>query len=147
MILGDFMKNTIISIFICLIIGLFLSFSLFKQYEKPAGKEVQTVYFLQISVYSDIDSLNKNININQYIYSEEKDGVHVYAAITKDNKDLLEEFFQNKGYQVYTKEVTMYNEEFLKELESADMLLKQVTDEKSIMAIIRQVLEKYEATK
>ena len=47
----------------------------------------------------------------------------------------------------YTKEVTMYNEEFLKELESADMLLKQVTDEKSIMAIIRQVLEKYEATK
>ena len=41
----------------------------------------------------------------------------------------------------------MYNEEFLKELESADMLLKQVTDEKSIMAIIRQVLEKYEVTK
>ena len=101
------MKNTIISIFICLIIGLALSFSLFKQYKKPVGKEVQTVYFLQISVYSDIDTLNKNININQYIYSEEKDGVHVYVAITKDNKDLLEEFFQNKGYQVYTKEVTM----------------------------------------
>ena len=137
------MKNTVISIFICLILGLTMSFYLFKQYE-PVSASVEKLTLLQIAVYSDMESLNKNININQYIYSEEKDGIHVYVAITKNNQELLKNFFGQKGYNVYLKEFTVSNEEFIKEVENADLLLQQVTDEKSILAIIREVLEKYE---
>lgn len=138
------MKNMILSIFICLIIGLTMSFYLFRQYDIPTSIEVEKLTFLQIAVYSDMESLNKNININQYIYSEEKDGIHVYVAITKNNAELLKTFFEQKGYTVYLKEFTVSNENFIKEVENADLLLQQVTDEKSIMAIIREVLEKYE---
>lgn len=138
------MKNMILSIIICLIIGLTMSFYLFRQYDIPTSIEVEKLTFLQIAVYSDMESLNKNININQYIYSEEKDGIHVYVAITKNNAELLKTFFEQKGYTVYLKEFTVSNENFIKEVENADLLLQQVTDEKSIMAIIREVLEKYE---
>ena len=108
------MKNMIISIFICLILGLTMSFSLFKQYDITASKEIEKLTFLQIAVYSDMESLNKNININQYIYSEEKDGIHVYVAITKNNAELLKKFFENKGYSVYLKEMIVSNEDFIK---------------------------------
>lgn len=138
------MKNTIISVFICLILGLAMSFYLFRQYDVPASIEVEKLTFLQIAVYSDMESLNKNININQYIYSEEKDGIHVYVAITKNNAELLKTFFEQKGYSVYLKEFTVSDESFIKEVENADLLLQQVTDEKSMLAIIREVLEKYE---
>ena len=138
------MKNMIISIFLCLILGLTMSFYLFKQYDVPASIEVEKLTFLQLAVYSDMESLNKNININQYIYSEEKDGIHVYVAITKNNAELLKNFFEQKGYSVYLKEILVSNESFIKEVENADILLQQVTDEKSILAIIREILEKYE---
>lgn len=139
------MKNTIISVFLCLILGITMSFYLFRQYDVPASIEVEKLTFLQIAVYSDMESLNKNININQYIYSEEKDGIHVYVAITKNNAELLKTFFEQKGYSVYLKEFTVSDESFIKEVENADLLLQQVTDEKSILVIIREVLEKYEA--
>ena len=138
------MKNMIISIFLCLILGLTMSFYLFKQYDVPASIEVEKLTFLQLAVYSDMESLNKNININQYIYSEEKDGIHVYVAITKNNAELLKNFFEQKGYSVYLKEILVSNESFIKDVENADILLQQVTDEKSILAIIREILEKYE---
>ena len=60
------MKNTIISLFFCLLLGLVMSFYLFKQYDVPVSKEAETLTFLQTAVYSDLDSLQKNININQF---------------------------------------------------------------------------------
>lgn len=143
MIIGDFMKNTIISLFFCLLLGLVMSFYLFKQYDVPVSKEAETLTFLQTAVYSDLDSLQKNININQYIYNEEKDGIHVYVAITKNNTEQLKSFFEQKGYSIYPKEVIVTNSEFIKEVENADLLLQQLTDEKSIMVLVREILEKY----
>lgn len=143
MIIGDFMKNTIISLFFCLLLGLVMSFYLFKQYDVPVSKEAETLTFLQTAVYSDLDSLQKNININQYIYNEEKDGIHVYVAITKNNIEQLKSFFEQKGYSIYPKEVIVTNSEFIKEVENADLLLQQLTDEKSIMVLVREILEKY----
>lgn len=143
MIIGDFMKNTIISLFFCLLLGLVMSFYLFKQYDVPVSKEAETLTFLQTAVYSDLDSLQKNININQYIYNEEKDGIHVYVAITKNNTEQLKSFFEQKGYSIYPKEVIVTSSEFIKEVENADLLLQQLTDEKSIMVLVREILEKY----
>lgn len=143
MVIGDVMKNTIISLFFCLLLGLVMSFYLFKQYDVPVSKEAETLTFLQTAVYSDLDSLQKNININQYIYNEEKDGIHVYVAITKNNTEQLKSFFEQKGYSIYPKEVIVTNSEFIKEVENADLLLQQLTDEKSIMVLVREILEKY----
>ncbi len=137
------MKNTIISLFFCLLLGLVMSFYLFKQYDVPVSKEAETLTFLQTAVYSDLDSLQKNININQYIYNEEKDGIHVYVAITKNNTEQLKSFFEQKGYSIYPKEVIVTSSEFIKEVENADLLLQQLTDEKSIMVLVREILEKY----
>lgn len=138
------MKNTIISIFLCLLLGLSMSFYLFKQYDVKASIEVETLSILQIAVYSDMEALNKNININQYIYNEEKDGIHVYVAITKNNTEQLKQFFENMGYNIYIKQITVTNESFIKEVENADMLLNELTDQKSILTVIREILEKYE---
>ena len=122
-----------------------MSFYLFKQYDVKASIEVETLSILQIAVYSDMETLNKNININQYIYSEEKDGIHVYVAITKNNVEMLKHFFEEEGFNVYVKEITVTNQEFIKEVENADLMLNELTDRKSILAVIRGILEKYEA--
>lgn len=140
------MKNIIISIFISLVIGLMMSTFLFKQYDVKSMENIETCYILQIAVYSDIESMNKNVKINQYVYSEELDGIHVYVALTKNNKELLENYFKNKGYDVYTKEIVVSNKELIDEINRADVMLKEVKDDISILKIIRQVLEKYEET-
>ena len=71
------MKNTVISIFICLILGLTMSFYLFKQYE-PVSASVEKLTFLQIAVYTDMESLNKNINItNIYIVNKKMEFMYM----------------------------------------------------------------------
>lgn len=137
------MKNIFSTIIICLVIGIIMSFLVFNQYDVKASIEDNTIYLIQIAVYSNMDNLNNNININQYIYREEKDGIHVYVAVTK-NKEKLKTIFENMGYEVCIKQEIATHKEFIEIVKNADLLLEEINDEKAILEIIRQVLERYE---
>ena len=139
------MKKILMYIFTCSIIGFFLSYYMFKQYDiKEAMNNVETVYLLEAKTYETIEEMKNNIKLTYYIYSEEVDGIHTYVAITKDNKDKLISYYQKQNIEVTPKEITITNKTFLEILKQYADLLKSTEEEKIIENIIYQVLSKYE---
>lgn len=143
------MKNNLISIFFCCVIGLLLSAYMFKQYDEsevPTIKEAEILSFLQIGVYSSKESMEENVkNVNYYIYTEENNQFYVYIAITKkENLDKLKEYYKSLGYDIYVKEINVENKSFLEVLDQYELMLKEIEDTSTIASIESQVLSKYE---
>lgn len=139
------MKKIILYLLMCSSIGLLLSYYMFIQYDtEEAMNNVDTIYLLETGTYSNIDEMKNNTKFTYYIYSEEIDGIHVYVAITKDNKDKLINYYKNQNIEVTTKEITITNKTFLETLKQYDELLKTTEETKIIENIIYQVLSKYE---
>ena len=53
-------------------------------------------------------------------------------------------YFKNLGYDLYVKEFTVENTNFIEVLNQYEELLKQTNDEKTIASICGQILSKYE---
>lgn len=139
------MKKIILYLLVTSSIGLLLSYYMFIQYDvEEAMNSVETVYLLETETYSTIEEMKNNTKFTYYIYSEEVDGIHVYVAITKDNKDKLINYYKNKNIIVTPKELTITNKTFLETLKQYDELLTTTEEEKIIENIIYQVLSKYE---
>lgn len=143
------MKKNLISIFFCCLIGLSLSFYMFKQYDKkeiPTSIAVETLDFLQIGVYSSKETMEENVkNVNYYIYTEENNQFHVFVAITKEeNFEKVKGYYESLGYDIYKKEISVSNQSFLEILNQYEMMLKEITDTSTIGTIESQVLSKYE---
>lgn len=125
---------------------------MFNQYDssiniKPVFNDTgEAVYFVQQGVYSSEESMEKNvINFSSYIYEKKEDKYYVYIGITNDEKNAskLKDFFENKGYSIYVKEMKVKDKDFLDALVSYDDLLSKTTDEKAIMEVCNQILAKY----
>jgi len=115
------------------------------QYDtEEAMSSVDTIYLLETGIYSNIEEMKNNTKFTYYIYSEETDGIHVYVAITKDNKDKLINYYKNQNIEVTIREITINNKTFLETLKQYDDLLKTTEENKIIENIIYQVLSKYE---
>lgn len=143
------MKKNLISIFFCCLIGLSLSFYMFKQYDKTeitVSETVEVLDFLQIGVYSSKENMEETVkNVNYYIYNEENGQFHVFVAITKEeNYDKVKGYYESLGYDIYKKEISVSNTAFLEILNQYELMLKEVTDTSTIGTIESQVLSKYE---
>ena len=107
----------------------------------------KTLYFLQQGVYSNKENMESNLSsFNYYIYNEKDNLYYAYVAITgdKDNLEKIEGYFKNLGYDLYVKEFTVENTNFIEVLNQYEELLKQTNDEKTIASICGQILSKYE---
>lgn len=139
------MKKIFIYVLTCASIGLLLSYYMFMQYDvEEAMNSVETIYLLEEGTYPSVEEMKNNIKFTYYIYSEEVDGIHVYVAITKDNKDKLINYYKNQNTLVTPKKITITNKTFLEALKQYDDLLKTTEETKIIENIIYQVLSKYE---
>lgn len=145
------LKKYIKSLFISLIIGLFLSNIFLRQYNDYKGIKVSSngniLYFIQYGVYSSQNSMEENtISIQNYVYNVDKDKYYVYVGITalEENKNKIIDYYKSKGYETIAKEYTSNNSNFQKKLLTYDEVLKSTTDETTISSIINQVLETYE---
>lgn len=137
----------ILPIILGLVVGLIFTKLFYTSYNaKAAFNENVNVYVFQQGVYSSVESIKENINLNYYIYEKNNDMYHVYAAFTtnSNNVNKLKGFFENLGYSIYVKEINIPANNFTETLKQYDLLLERTEDEKTIEAINANVLSVYE---
>lgn len=147
------MKKNLIPIILFLIIGFLLSKFILGQYDnkqeiKPVFNKSETLYFLQYGAYSTKDSMKRNTSeLPYYIFSED-DLYYVYIGITfkMENAIKLKGVFEEKGYNIYIKEINCSNKQLIKVLSSYDELISKTNDKEALALICRQILETYERT-
>lgn len=112
------MKKILVPLISAIIIGLSLGIYLFSQYEgriDKVFKNDETIYVLQQGVYSTLDNVKKyTTKVDNYITHYDDPYYRVYVAIThnKDNIAKLEEYFINKGNDIYVRQLSTNNLEF-----------------------------------
>lgn len=144
------LKNIMPAI-LCILVGFFMSNFMFNQYDKEetlkTSKEKNTVYFLQIGVYSSLDNMKKNLkNVGTYIYEEKDNLFYAYVGIIQDKENLekVEGYFKSLNYVIYRKEKKISSLPFLEVLSQYDLMLKETSDTKTIGMIMSQIISKYE---
>jgi sulfur transfer complex TusBCD TusB component (DsrH family) len=143
------MKRIIVPFISAIVIGLILGKYLFSQYEKKVDtvfQEDETIYVLQQGVYSSMENVEKYTSkLDYYIVHHDDKYYRVYVAMThnKNNVDILEEYYMSKGNDIYVRELTTNNLEFLELIKQYDILL-QSGGNNELLQIEKQVLSKYE---
>lgn len=108
--------------------------------------EGELVYFLQQGAYSSEENMKKNTTgLEKYIYAKEGNMYKVYVGITKtkENAEKLKEYYNKNGNDIYIKEMTLKNNEFLDDLTQYDKLLEEAKDETAAISVAGQIISKY----
>lgn len=137
----------ILPIIFGLVVGLVFTKLFYSSYNATMTfNESVNVYVFQQGVYSSLDSVKENVNLNYYIYEKNGDMYYVYSAFTTNynNVDKLKGYFEDLGYSIYVKEVNMNANNFTETLKQYDLLLEKTNDQKTIEAINANVLSVYE---
>ena len=143
-------KKVFFSIFLCLLIGTFSAYFLYKSYKNEeviaSSFKEKNLYFIQVgafSEYKNVDTLSKSLP--SYLVSEEGGLYIIYVGISmnKENINKLNELYNKKGFSTFTKVKTIKNTKFLNMLEKYDALLSESEDYDMIININKQVLKKY----
>jgi hypothetical protein len=144
------MKKIIVPLICAIAIGFVLGEYFFSQYEdkvKPVFQNDEKIYVLQQGVYSSLENVSKYVTkLDYYIVEHDDKYFRVYAAIThnKDNVKRLEDYFVSKGNDIYVRELTTNNADFLELLKQYDLLLESSSGDNEMLQIEKQVLSKYE---
>ena len=138
-------KKVFFSIFLCLLIGTFSAYFLYKSYKNEeviaSSFKEKNLYFIQVgafSEYQNVDTLSKSLP--SYLVSEEGGLYIIYVGISINK---LNELYNEKGFSTFIKTKKVKNEEFIKTLEKYDTLLLESNDYDMIININKQVLKKY----
>lgn len=143
------MKKKIFYFLILLISGIILGRKIYLATEniEVTFNEESTYYFLQEGVYSSEKIMEENIkNMNIKVVDNLDDKYYVYLGITKDENiaKRLKAIYEEEGYQIYIKEKTLSNDEFLNNVTQFDLLINNTTSTKEILTIEEVVLANYE---
>lgn len=145
------MKQKILIPFLfSLIIGCFLGFLIFNQYKntsKTVFSESTPIYFLQQGVYTTKESMEDNTKLlNDYIYAVENNQYKVYVSINsnKNNAEKIKKIFNDKGIDIYIKELTISDKAFVEKLKQYDEIITRSNDNSTIMGLVKQILGEYE---
>jgi hypothetical protein len=138
----------IIPIIGSILLGYFFGNIIFKEYKRnieEAFSEQENVYFLQQGVYSSIKSLEEHTkSLQNYIYIKDGDFYRVYVTLTKDYENALklEELYEELGNDIYIRESSVKNKDFLNIFEQYDNLIKDANSN-DLLTIAKEVLIKY----
>ena len=143
------MKKQFLLTLIILIVGIIIGNKIHKATNsfKNVFKEDEIYYFLQEGVYNSQQILEENTNKLNFKIVEELDSkYYVYLGITRSISiaSKLKEIYENKGYNIYIKEINLNNQEFKSNLEQFDLLINSTQNEEEILTIEEVVLANYE---
>ncbi len=144
------MKKYIGSILLSILVGVYLGKFMLNQYDDinvfGVSSSVDTLYFLEAGTYKTSDEMKNNMsNFSYYIYNIDTDGIHAYVGITKkqENAEKIKEYFKEKGYDIYVREIAISNSTFVSVLEQYDLLFTNASGN-GIEDICGQILSSYE---
>jgi len=141
--------NFIIPIVVSILLGALCGKLVFSQYQKneEVFSENNTIYVLQQGVYTKEETkieATKNLPCSISVLDDGK--YYVYIAMTKNQKNVekVSKLFQDKKIDVYQKEISVTNREFLNTLEQYDLLLENAKTEEEILSVVKVILASYE---
>lgn len=105
--------------------------------------------FLQQGVYTNKENMEENTKrMDPKVVIEEDNKFYVYVGITKleKNAQKLKKIYEEKGYDIYEKNIPITSSEFINNLEQFDALLSKTKKEEEIMSINEVILANYEQT-
>lgn len=132
-----------------ILIGYLCGEIVYGQYKKNVTtfNETNQAYFLQQGVYSSNESMLTNTKeLTDFLDIKENDKYYVYVGITKnsENAQKLKEIYTKKGNDIYIKELSITNPDFISMLIEYDNLIANTNDINQILAIEKSVLSIYE---
>ena len=71
---------------------------------------------------------------------------YVYVGITmdQDNANKIKKIYENMGYQIYIKKMTLDNEEFASNVSQFDLLVQESDTDEDVLTVEEVVLANYE---
>lgn len=119
----------------------------FYQVKEKVTEVSHNAYAIQYGVYTNADTLTKNIlEVDDYVVSFEDGKYYIYLGFTTNYKNLnkIRNIYKDKGTEVYVKEIYIDNSEFISNLEQFDILLDSVNTESDILSINSAILSSYD---
>ena len=110
-------------------------------------QENQTFYFLQEGIYSSKDIMQENVgDLATKLTVLEDDKYYVYVGITmsEDNANKIKKIYENLGYKIYIKTISLDNEEFSSNVSQFDLLVEESDVPDDILTVEEVVLANYE---
>ena len=144
------MKKTFILSFTFIILGIIFGIYLKYIYTSKiinVFSDGKIYYFIQEGVYSNEEIMRENTHeLENKITVKNNNKFYVYLGITRDIKiaKKIKEIYNNKGYQIYIKEMNISNEEFYNKVYQFDLLIKNTNNDQEILTIEEVVLSSYE---
>ena len=141
-------KKIILSVVFTMLLGIATAKVVYsKTISSDDKKSNNTVYFLQLGVYTNKNSMQLDTkSIENKIVTQENDKYYVYVGISKSKKNLekISKLYKNDGYSLYIKEMSVLNNEFLVNLEQFDKLIESAKTNEEINTINMVILYSYE---
>lgn len=141
-------KKIILSVVFTMLLGIATAKVVYsKTISSDDKKSNNTVYFLQLGVYTNKNSMQLDTkSIENKIVIQENDKYYVYVGISKSKKNLekISKLYKNDGYSLYIKEMSVLNNEFLVNLEQFDKLIESAKTNEEINTINMVILSSYE---
>jgi hypothetical protein len=146
---GDLMKKTMLLAVIFVVLGAVCGNYLYKKAPDTVSvfQTNQTFYFLQEGIYSSKDIMQENVGdlMNKLVVLEDNK-YYVYVGITmdQDNANKIKKIYENMGYQIYIKKMTLDNEEFASNVSQFDLLVQESDTDEDVLTVEEVVLANYE---
>ena len=131
--------NNIKIILLSLIISFLIGYFLIKDY---INIKKDTTYGFIYGIYNKSDFEKETLNLSNYIYKIENDKYIVYVGFTRNENNIskLKKYFENKKYNINIQNINI-NQELKNVIDSCDILLEKVNDDKQIEKIENKILE------
>ena len=143
---GDNMKKVFI---ISIVLGIIFSLIFYLNYKKNNNefKDIDTLYFIQISAYKNVKSISTETKkLESYLIIKEEDNLyHIYVGLTKKLKNLekIKEFYKKSDDNIYVRKKRVNCKKFISELENYEILLSSAESKSAIEKVEKEVLNKY----
>jgi len=141
-------KKFILSVICTMILGVISAKVVYsKTVSSKTEDNENLVYFLQLGVYTNKNSMSLDTkNVETKIVTEEDGKYYVYVGISKNKKNLkkISNIYINSGYNLYIKEQLVMNKEFIVNLEQFDKLIDSAKTDEEVNTINTVILSSYE---
>ncbi len=141
------MKKKLIWGLVFILIGIFCSRYISNINAKSIFNSGELYYFVQEGVYTNKKVMNNDLkDIKNRAIISKNNKYYVYVGISKDLEiaKLIKKIYEDKGYQIYIKELSVDDKEFSSNVEQFDLLIKNSSNDEDILTIESVVLSNYE---
>lgn len=141
------MKKKLIWGIVFILIGIFCSRYISNINAKSIFNSGELYYFVQEGVYTNKKIMNNDLkDIKNRAIISKNNKYYVYVGISKDLEiaKLIKKIYEDKGYQIYIKELSVDDKEFSSNVEQFDLLIKNSNNDEDILTIESVVLANYE---